>query len=386
MRKTLARFGPWEVAGLVLVVYGLWLAVVFGAGRDPRDFIIINRAMVESCHASSVIHVDPRYHYQPNNLAYDGAQYYLIALDPLHAACYLDNPGYRYTRILYPIAARLLALNQLNWIPATMILINLLAIAGGALTIALWLRRKGVSPWFALVYGFYPGLFVSLWRDLTEPLSYGLAALAVYLFDFGGKWRVRWAGLAFALSILARETALVFAVVYGLALLRGRRWRDGAELLGLALLPFVVYKLFIFTHLRTGSIAQLTDYPFGGLFQYWPWPQEQIDLALVVALPGIVCAAVVLWALARRLWTVEVMSFALNVLGFVILLPGGAYIEYYATGRASAGVILAALLALPALDKLTARNRTWLWTSNILWFMPWHSLVPLAVLWADPKV
>jgi hypothetical protein len=385
MRKALTRIAPWVVAALVLAVYSLWLAVVFKNGRDPRDFTIIDTAILNRCHASSIIHVDPRYHYPPPNVGYDGAFYYLIALDPAHAACYMDKAAYRYTRILYPITAKILALNQTDWIPPTLILTNLLAIAGGTLALALWLRRKNLSPWFALIYGFYPGLFVSLWRDLTEPLSYALVALAVYLFDSGGKRRVWWAGLCFALAILARETALVFAVVYGLALVLRNR-REGVRLLAIALLPFLVYKLVLLAWLGSLGVEQTVTYPLGGLIYFWPWPGEQQDLALAVVVPALVCAAVGLWAIARRLWTREIVSLLLNVLLFVLLLPFVSYYEYFAAGRATAGVILAALLSLPTIDRLTGRNRSWLWISSVLWLLPWYSLFPQALFWADQKL
>jgi hypothetical protein len=407
------------VASLVLVTYSLWLAIVFKNNRDPRDFTIIDTTILHHCHASSVIHVDPTYHYPPPNVGYDGAFYYLIALDPLHAACYLDKASYRYTRILYPITARLLALGQANWIPATLILTNLLAIAGGTLALALWLRRRDLSPWFALIYGFYPGLFVSLWRDLTEPLSYAFVALAVYLFDSigssgaaersvkaagrglkptgrslkpagrslkPGRRQLVWlTGLCFALAVLARETALVFAVVYGLALLRRNRGA-GIELLGIALLPFLVYKLILLVWLGSAGIEQTVDYPLGGLIHYWPWAGEYQDLALAVVLPALVCAVMGLWALARRIWTPEVVCLLLNILPFVVLLPAVSYAEYFATGRATTGVILAALLCLPALDRLTAGNRSWLWISSVFWLLPWYSLVPQGLFWADPKL
>src|SRR5258707_12883358 len=54
--------------------------------------------------------------------------------------------------------------------------------------------------------------------DLTEPMAYALVALAVYLLDFGGRRRVLWAALCFGVAVLTRETAAVFAVVYGCAL------------------------------------------------------------------------------------------------------------------------------------------------------------------------
>jgi len=44
------------------------------------------------------------------------------------------------------------------------------------LALAFWLKRRGLSPWFALVYGLYPGLFIAMTLDLTEPLAYARLA------------------------------------------------------------------------------------------------------------------------------------------------------------------------------------------------------------------
>jgi hypothetical protein len=377
---------PLRPAALVAAIYALWLAVVFAAGRDARDFTIINRAMVAHCHDSSVIRVDPSYHYQPPNIGYDGAFYYLIALDPLHAACYLDDANYRYSRILYPLAARVLALNQIDWIPVTMILVNFLSIVLGTWLLAAWLRGKGLSPWLALIYGLYPGLFVSLWRDLTEPLSYALVIAAIFLLDFGGRRKAIWAGCCFGLAALARETAVLFAIAYGVSLLRQRRWREAGDVLALGLLPLVWYKIFLHIELGGSVTGQPASGPFTGLSHWWPFQGEQIDVTLAVAVPGIMCGALALWLLLRRVWEPEPLALLLNVLVLIVLLPAPTYVEYYAAGRATTGVVLAALLCLPLLARTAQSGRAWMWTISICWMLPWYSLVPLALTWANPKI
>src|SRR5258708_19146207 len=111
-----------------------------------------------------------------------------------------------------------------------MTLVNCLDLAGGTWALAAWLKRKGVSPWLALVYGLYSGLFIAFRRDLTEPLAYGLVALAIYLFDFGGLRRIIWSALCFALALLTRETVVVFIGIYALSLLfdgaQAHGWRE----------------------------------------------------------------------------------------------------------------------------------------------------------------
>jgi len=51
-----------------------------------------------------------------------------------------------------------------------------------------------------------------------------------------------------------------------------------------------------------------------------------------------------------------------------VFLNHKSYIEYFASGRIAAGVVLAALLFLPRFDRVTNRNRWWLWGSALLWF------------------
>ena len=75
-----------------------------------------------------------------------------------------------------------------------------------------------------------------------------------------------------------------------------------------------------------------------------------------------------------------------NVLALVIFLPAATYIEYFAAGRATAGVILAALLCVPVFDQVLGRNRSWLWVVSICWMLPWYFLVPQAVTWANASL
>jgi hypothetical protein len=386
---------PWTVALLVLAAYGGFLFASYHNGRDARYFVKMGTRFVRQSHASSVIKLDPRCRCSPNPFGYDGQYDYYIALDPVHARAYMDYPAYRYGRILYPMIARLLALDRPDLVPYTLILINWLALAGGTLAPAAWLRRKGISPWFALVFGLYPGQFISLQRDLNEPLAYALVALAIFLFDYGGRRRVLWTGICFALAALARETTLVFALVYGLGTLLGRspvsagwrqriraNWRAALLLLGLALIPTVLYRAFLSLWLGQPGLPENNRpmfIPLQGIFSYLPWPNEQATEAFCIVLPGLICMALCLWALVRRIWRIEVWALLANVLLFVVWLNRSSYVEYFAAGRIAGVVVLAALLCLPLFDRLTGNVRPWLWVSAILWFLPWYSFLPAAV-------
>jgi hypothetical protein len=377
---------PWLVATLVLALYALWLAVYVPRSHGGLDFLFIGQQFQHS-HASSTIRIDPSYLATRDPTGYDGQFYYYIAADPLKARYYIDAPADRYTRILYPLAVRLLAVGQVSLIPYTLLLVNLLAIAGGTLALAFWLKRRGLSPWFALVYGLYPGQFIALTLDLTEPLAYALVALAVYLFDFGGRYRLVWAGISFALAGLTREVALIFAAIYGLALLLDSdtarpwqarleaNWRRAALLLAIAVLPLVLYKAFL--GLWLGSTG-VTDYsvlqvPFHGLFALLPWQSWHIKEIWGIIAPALILLAMGLWALWRRVRAVEIWVLLANIEVCVMGLTSASYDAFLAPARIAMGVALAALLCLPRFDSLTRRRYVWL--NRSLW------LAPCTVLW-----
>jgi hypothetical protein len=408
---------PWTAAALVLLFYVLWLAAFFLTGHEARDAIYLGKPFVLQSHRSAVIQYDPTYHYVANDRqGYDGQYAYFIALDPANARYYVDDAAYRYTRILYPLAARLLALGQPALVPFTLLAVNLLAVTGGTLAVAAWLRRKGVSPWLALLLGLSPGVCWAIQRDLTEPLGYALVALGMYLYDFGGLRRVFWAGVAFGLAALARESTLIFPLVYGLALafaggatapahaagglkpwLAGRphalftlarqrlatNWRHTALLLGLAVGPFLAYKVFLLLWLGSlGTPASLTPVvvPFAGVLAHWPWGAEQDIIVGTVILPALVCAGLAIWALRRRLADAAIWALLANVLLFVVMLNPRSYV-LDGTVRITLGVTLAALVGVPAFDRLTRRNRGWLALCGALWLatLPFWLALPLTL-------
>lgn len=384
----------WTPAIIVLVCYAWWTLAFLHAGHDVHEFIHVGRNFAQQSTRSATIAAafPPDYRYYDRIVGYDGQFCYFIALDPANARYYIDRPAFRYGRILYPLAARLLAFGQPALMPYTLLLINWLAVGGGTLLVALWLKRHGRPAWLAIFYGLYSGLFIAYGRDLTEPLSYGLVALAIYLFEFGERRRFIWSGLAFAGALLARETTVVFAGLYGIAplfsalaagigmrelrtwrerLLASVRagWRNAALLLGAAFVPFLLYKLFLLLWLGSPGVrADLSPQliPFYGLFVYWPWPSLGWTIATLVV-PAILCAALGLLALRRNPFSVEVWSLLANVLLFIVMLPPLDYVDYQGTSRITTGVVLAAILCVPAFDAVLWRRRWWLIFCGLLW-------------------
>lgn len=390
---------PWVVAGCVLAVYAAWIAAYLLGGHDIRDLAVIGTKQLQQSDASAVIH-SATAHYTPRDpKGYDGQYAYFIALDPQDARFYTDFPAYRYTRILYPLLARALALGQSALIPYTLLLVNWLAIGGGTLAVALWLRRRGYSPWLALIYAFAFGTLIALQGDLTEPLAFALVAGGVYAFDFGfaGNERQRITASAgcFALAALTRETTAVFAVVYGAALLvdgaarRGgwtrlhaavrANWRRAATFLGGALVPLALYKLALYAWLGSAGVPEQVRFeaiPFAGLFAYWPWNGLRVVEIDVVVLPALICLGMGLWALIRHgVRDAALWALLANILLFVLLLPASSYVDAFASARIGLGVVLGAIYCLPLFDRLTKR-RLWLVAASGFWLL----FVPLQAI------
>lgn len=296
----------------------------------------------------------------------DGIFCYRIALDPGTMEG-IDVPAYRYMRILYPMVARLLALGQPAIIPYTLVLVNYLAIVGGTLAVAEWLRRRSISPWYALLYGCYPGLVLATAHDLNEPLAYGLVALAVYLFDYGSQSslkRIILSAVTFALASLTRETTLVFALLYAATLLLRTKpstvaVRRTIMFVLVACVPFALYKVFLWRWLGILSVPdtvlpQLV--PFGGLIARWPWSGYEIVGIEAIVVPCLLFAALAVRVLWQGRHSVEIWSVLLHVQLFTVMLAPYSFADLLAHTRIVTGTVLAATLCLPATQSIRRRG------------------------------
>ncbi|HKP53377.1 MAG TPA: hypothetical protein VJ183_12095 [Chloroflexia bacterium] len=370
---------PLFVAGVALLGYLLIFFIFLNHLGDVRDFVVIGKPFITQSDRSSIIHPDPDYDYDKNGVGYDGQFAYFIALDPINARYYLDQGfvSYRYTRILYPIAARALALGNRDWVPATMVMVNLLAITGGAWAVAAWCRRRALSPWLALVYVFYVGQVMGFVRSLNEPLAYALVALSIYLFERFPRYRL-WAALVFALAALARESTLIFPLLYALhlffesapGLTFTRRLRKGILFLAVSIIPAAVWQVWLLSWLGSagwGQGAGLFRIPLSGLLDLYPLGPSTLEVVEVVIVPGLLCfcvAASALWRdpLVRR--RAELWALLFNYLLLVTLLYPDPLIELYGAGRISIPVVLAAIYSLALV-----RSRWWFYCCGGLWLV-----------------
>ena len=182
-------------------------------------------------------------------LGFDGQFYFYIAQDPFLrnplTAPALDN-SLRYRRILYPLLAWALSLGHRAWLPYLLVGINVAActaVVGAAATAA---RRAGRSAWLALAVAVFPGVWVSLLHDLTEPLQLALASWGVLLESAG----------LLLLSALAKETTAIVQLSEAVRSLAARRWSPALRnLAGLAVLAVWSLAVMRFVHAHAGNLA-----------------------------------------------------------------------------------------------------------------------------------
>jgi hypothetical protein len=143
------------------------------------------------------------------------------------------------------LLARVLALGQAELVPAALLLVNLAAVTLGTLAIAALLRRRGISPWWGLLFAGYPGMYLAVGHDLSEPLAFALVACGLYVLDRAGLDRPLAAALVFGAAGVTREATLAFPAVLAVCMAlglgaRGRepsRWRAAAVLAAVSVAP-----------------------------------------------------------------------------------------------------------------------------------------------------
>lgn len=281
----LARWlnSPWGPALVALIAYGAFvlLRLHFFNGDVSRFVEAGDRYFSVTAGAQVGLTV------VPHNVGYDGQFYYLLALNPfgphpaLPGASY-DIAAYRAQRILYPLVVWLLTLGgHTRFIPLAMLLVNFASVVAVAALAALVVRRLGRDPLLATLVVFYPGLLLSVGRDLSEPLALA-CALGGVIFTLERRWR--WAALLLSLAVLARETTALFALALLIAALLARYtrlpalrlvtredWR-GAAMAGLIpLLVALAWQVVLWA--RWGAMGILAGGPinvgppFVGIFQ-----------------------------------------------------------------------------------------------------------------------
>ncbi|OGO47562.1 MAG: hypothetical protein A2Z30_06605 [Chloroflexi bacterium RBG_16_64_43] len=364
-RASKASASPWLPAALLLVLMLAYLAqVLIRGGGDPLVFARLG---------TKYTHGDVR-----GSEGYDGQFNYHIAVDPAphSAVLHLDRPAYRYQRILTPLLARAAALGNPAAIPWTLVGLNLAYQMTAVLVLGEMLRRRGVSPWVALVFGLWVGVVAGVRLDLSEPLALLLVLLALWSEErLRGSRRARaapWAaGALLALSLLAKETMLPFALGWAVLPALDRSWKLAAGRL-FVLAPFVLLQAWLW--LTFGAPGLISGGAGSSSFEVLPLAgflrisQNGVAAFAVMAallLPGVISPALLaVWSSLRALAAPAARSMAMLLLVnavMVLVAPFSTFREPLGITRLASGMIVCILLF--AAD--THRPRIFAW--GLLW-------------------
>lgn len=384
------------MAATVTLLYGLWLSGYVAHGGNIRTFLHLGQLWIDrSSHTPHPLRLDPTFPVQPG-AGYDGQWVFLIARDPLHARYVIDDPPYRYGRILLPAVVRVLSLGREELMPQVILGLNFAWIVVGSAALAFWLRRRSESAGWALAYGLYPGVFLVFQLDLTEAMAFGLAAVGIVCCDRGDRRGRLLGGLAFGLAALTRDQAILFGAAYAIYELLRRRPGGRREMLsaglpralqiGLpALLPLVAWDLLILSWLHAigPDTSPLERLPFYGL---WVWIKDgvpgflaggvevlQIENLQVLLPTTVLCAGACAVAAWRRHFSPEWLALLLNTT-VIVFMDRGEWHDFEAGGRAAIGMVLAAITFAPATRSLLPAGRAWFVACTGLW-------LGLAALW-----
>jgi hypothetical protein len=324
----------------LLALLFLVAAVVFKANGDPL----------------ALVRIGTRYELSdPNGTqGYDGQFVYYIARNPAPkiVASQLDVPAYRYQRILMPLLGRIISLGSNSALPWVLALIGILAQAAGTWAVAELLARWGVSRWYALVYGLWVGFALAVRLDLPEPLAYGLVAGALLA---GERKYSRLSWILFGLALFAKEVTLIFLAAAVLSALIKRDWREVAGLLGVGLLPYLIFQGWLWATFGQPGIssggAMATGFeviPFMGLLRIGVLSPLYLLAMLLVFGPAVVLPSIWgAWASIKGFLAGEtnvvVLALFLNCLA-VAFLPFSTFRETGGTLRFACGLILTVLL------------------------------------------
>ncbi len=302
---------------------------------------------------------------------YDGQFVYYIAREmrPTQVAPYLDEPAYRYQRILLPLLGWLISLGSPRLIPWTLMVLGIASQAAGTWFVAEILAGWGVSRWYALVYGLWVGFVLAVRLDLPEPMAYALVAGAILA---GERNRPYLSWLLYGLALFAKEVTSAFLLAALLSSLLQRRWRDVSGLLLFGLTPYLLFQLWlwwIFGQPGLGSGGDMATpfelIPFMGLWRIAQYSAFYLAAMLVVFAPTVLLPTIWgIWASLRKLLRQEtnvvVLALLVNAL-LILCLPFSTFRETGGLLRFMCGLVLAVLLFAARYKISRVLKYSWFW-------------------------
>lgn len=317
--------------GLIALVLGAGFCLIILARHDwdPMAFVSVGTRFADN---------DPA-----GTTGYDGQFTFYIATQGRQAQEQMDNAAFRFARILYPLLAWALAGGQAAWVPWSMLLINLAALAGGTALLASLLERANSPPIYALIFPLWVGTLFALRLDLNELLALALIAGALVAWKHDRVWLA--AGLC-GLGGLAKELALVCAISLVLTSWWEKRWRQGFGVGLLSVTPYLVWVLLLALWLgQTPFDAHMSHVqwvPLQGM-QATPAGIARWILLLWLGLPAIGMGVLGIASLLRRPTKPLDAWFMLVAAWFVLALPRPTYQDPVAALRVASIMQVAAI-------------------------------------------
>jgi hypothetical protein len=376
---------PRSVAATVLAVYGVWICAVLALQHTPCAFVSPGSHFVQLASQQGVTlpALPSRYAGTASNPSFwghDGQFTYYIALHPSSARYVVDVPWYRYQRILEPLLIRALAFGSATLVPWLMVAVSWLAVVAGTWAMASWLVSRGRAPGWSLLYGFWPGLAVTVRYDLTDAIAYALVAFALLVLDSPNRSRPHLAAVLTGAALFARQEVAIYAVMMAIGIAAGvlpqrhhgeagfRRHRFGLAVKfgAVATAPFCIYLVFLSHWLR--SAHRPISAPLSA-----PAPEVISDILLLIlpataALVAFASGGIFSWrsfpAWARSTYSLHLLALT----GFMLVGALGVHYSwsYSTVFRYYVPVALGALLCYGSTNALSRPRSTVLLSSFVL--------------------
>jgi hypothetical protein len=234
-------------------------------------------------------------HGDPNGTeGYDGQFAYYIAInpDPNEVFTQLDVPAYRYQRILYPFLARIVGLGNPDFIPWTLIAVNMIAHLAATSILCRFLSENGLPSKYALIYGLWVGIILGIGADLYEPLAYAFLVATLYFREQAKFVR---SNIFLLLALFTKETAIPFWIAFVFTDLLKRKPVKSVFQTFLPGLVYGFWQFWLFIQFGTfgltsgGAMATSFEFiPYGGFIRIANAGADVFLLFLVIFLPTII--------------------------------------------------------------------------------------------------
>ncbi len=241
-----------------------------------------------------------------NSPGYDGQFFFFASHDPFirkGLGEFMDVPAYRYQRIMYPWLAALFALGRPELIPYSLVLVNVGSILIGSFFVIWMLKKQGMSPWYALFYGFFSGFILCVFRDLAGAVAMGFMVGGIYFYSLR---RFYLSALFLSCSVLSKE--LVLIVVFCLLLHSAAFRRSGRAFLAMlvSVLPFLIWQGYVFLCFRVlpyqggksnfgKPLVAIVAYVQNILLSSERWGKNYVIITLVVIFLSMLLASREIW-------------------------------------------------------------------------------------------